>query len=138
MKNIYLVAAILVLATPAKAAEANAVVVTPILNATATSSGQPIVLPQKNVQVIVSSYEIAPSAKLPEHEHPFPRYGYVLAGTLRITNTESGRSQDFKPGDFILESIGQWHKAENIGTDTIKLLVIDQIEKDNTNVIIRK
>jgi quercetin dioxygenase-like cupin family protein len=118
--------------------EAGPVTVTPTMSATTTSSGQPIVLPQKNVQVNVSIYEIAPNAKLPEHEHPFPRYGYVMAGTLRVTNTETGRSLDFKPGDFILEAIGQWHKAENIGTDTIRLLVIDQIEKDHPNTILRK
>ena len=38
--------------------------------------------------VDVSIHEIAPDATLHEHKHPFARYPYVLAGTLRVTNTE--------------------------------------------------
>jgi quercetin dioxygenase-like cupin family protein len=137
MKNLYVTIVLLVLATPLSA-QADAVNVTPLHIATLTASGQPIVLPQGNIQVVTSTYEIAPGAKLPEHKHPYPRYGYLLSGELRITNTETGKSEDYKPGDFIVESLGQWHKAENIGTEPIKLLVIDQIEAGKNNTILRK
>jgi len=56
-------------------------------------------------------YEIPPGAKLPEHQHNSQRYGYLLAGQLRVINTETGESKDYKPGDFIVESRGQWHRA---------------------------
>ena len=137
MKSLYLTIVLLVLATPLSA-QADAVKVTPLHSTAVTSSGQQIVLPQGNVQVITSTYEIAPGAKLPEHKHPYPRYGYLLSGELRITNTETGKSEDYKPGDFIVESLGQWHKAENIGTEPIKLLVIDQVEAGKSNTILRK
>lgn len=114
------------------------VVVKPVLSTTVTSSGQPIVLPQKDAQVVVSTYEIAPGATLPEHKHPFPRYGYVLAGSLRVINDDTGKTEDFKTGDFILEAVGQWHRGINPGSDPLKLLVIDIAEKDQPTVVLKK
>jgi quercetin dioxygenase-like cupin family protein len=104
------------------------VVVTPVKTTGVTSTGQPITLPQKNVEVAASIFDIAPGATLPVHKHPFPRYGYVLAGTLKVTNVDTGKSDTFKTGDFIVEMIDQWHQGSNIGADPVKLLVIDQIE----------
>ncbi len=138
MKYFWLAAGFVLLASPLLAFEGRTVVVTPVLSTTVTASGQPIVLPQKNVQVLVSIYEIAPGATLPEHKHPYPRYGYVLAGTLRVTDTESGKSTVYRSGDFIVETIGHWHRGANIGTEPLKLLVIDQVEKGQSNTILRK
>ena len=104
------------------------VVVTPVKSTAVTSTGQPITLPQKNIEVTASIFDIAPGATLPVHKHPFPRYGYVLSGTLKVTNVDTGRSDTFKAGDFIVEMIDQWHQGSNIGADPVKLLVIDQIE----------
>jgi quercetin dioxygenase-like cupin family protein len=130
-------AMLMTLATPLSA-KAEAVKITPLLSTAVTSSGQPIVLPQGNIQLITSIYEIAPGAKLPEHEHNAQRYGYLMSGRLRITNTETGKSDEFKPGDFIVESRGQWHKAESIGTEPIKLLVIDQVEPGEKTTVLRQ
>ncbi|AZO37867.1 cupin domain-containing protein [Mesorhizobium sp. M2A.F.Ca.ET.037.01.1.1] len=113
------------------------VVVTPLVSKTTTASGQPITLPQKNVEVQVSSYQIAPGATLPVHKHPFPRYAYVEQGTLKVTNVETGAANTFKSGDFIVEMVGQWHQATNIGTDPVKLLVIDQVEQGAKNTILK-
>ena len=104
------------------------VVVTPVKTTAVTSTGQPLILPQKNVEVTASIYDIAPGATLPVHKHPFARYAYVLAGTLQVTNVDTGKSDVFKTGDFIVEMIDQWHRGSNIGTDPVKLVVIDQIE----------
>ncbi|ESX74204.1 MULTISPECIES: cupin domain-containing protein [unclassified Mesorhizobium] len=114
------------------------VVVTPLASRTETASGQPITLPQKNVQVLVSAYQIAPGATLPVHKHPFPRYAYVEAGTLQVTNVETGKSNTYKSGDFIIEMIGQWHQATNVGADPVKLLVIDQVEEGTKNTVLRQ
>jgi len=114
------------------------VVVTPLASKTATASGQPITLPQKDVEVQVSRYQIAPGATLPVHKHPFPRYAYVEAGTLKVTNVETGASNTYKTGDFIIEMIGQWHQATNIGADPVKLLVIDQVEQGAKNTILKQ
>jgi quercetin dioxygenase-like cupin family protein len=114
------------------------VVVTPLASRTQTASGQPITLPQKNIQVLVSTYDIAPGATLPVHKHLFPRYAYVQAGTLQVTNVETGKSTTYKIGDFIIEMIGQWHQAANVGDGPVKLLVIDQVEEGTQNTVLRK
>jgi quercetin dioxygenase-like cupin family protein len=137
MNKTYLTAALLMLAAP-MCAQAEGVKVDPLLSTSVTSSGQPIVLPHGHVKVITSMYEVPPGAKLPEHKHNYPRYGYLLSGELRITNIEAGKSVTYKPGDSIIESVGQWHKAENIGTEPIKLLVIDQVAKGHDNNTILK
>lgn len=123
-------------AVPGQAA-ARSVVVRPVLSATQTATGQPIVLPQKDAQLLVSTYEIAPGAVLPVHKHPFPRYAYVEAGTLRVTNSDTGKAEDYKKGDFILEAVGQWHFGTNTGADPVKLLVIDMVEKGHSNTVIK-
>ncbi|ARO27005.1 MULTISPECIES: cupin domain-containing protein [unclassified Rhizobium] len=83
-------------------------------------------------------YEIAPGATLPIHQHRYQRYGYVLSGEITVTNTESGKESIFTAGDFIVESWGIWHKGANNGTEPVKLLVIDQVEKGSENVLPQK
>jgi quercetin dioxygenase-like cupin family protein len=136
MNHLCTASALLMLATPL-AANADPVTVNRLLTTSVTASGQPIVLPRGKVLLITSMYEIPPGAKLPEHEHNSQRYGYLMAGQLRVTNTETGKSQEYKPGDFIVESRGQWHKAENIDTEPIKLLVIDQVKPGESTVMLR-
>lgn len=136
MNKTGITAMLLVLAAPLST-QAEGVKVEPISKTDVTSSGQPIVLPRGHVKVITSTYEIPPGAKLPVHKHNYPRYGYMLSGQLRITNIKTGKSTTFKPGDFIIELLGQWHKAENIGTDPVKLLVIDQVAKGGDNVVLQ-
>lgn len=141
MKSLVLALTLLLIASPLHAdtqPAASKVVVKPVLSATVTSSGQPIVLPQKDAQVIVSTYEIPPGAVLPKHKHPFPRYAYVQAGTIAVTNTDTGKTEIFKTGDFILEAVDQWHYGANTGTEPVKLLVIDMVEKGATNVVLQK
>lgn len=114
------------------------VIVKPLASATTTASGQPIVLPQKNVQVLVSTYEIPSGATLPVHKHPSARYAYVQGGTLQVTNVETGQSKTYQAGDFIIEMIDTWHQAVNLGADPVKLLVIDQVEEGTANTLLRK
>ena len=136
--NAIQLAVIVLLAAPAQAAEDKAVVATPILTTTVTATGQPIVLPRENLEVRVVTLEIAPGAVLPEHKHPYPRYGYVLAGTLRVTNTDTGTSMVYGVGDFIIEAVDQWHRGASIGSEPVRLLVIDQVEGGRANVVTRE
>lgn len=122
----------------AKPAVAASVVVKPISSSSVTASGQPIVLPQGHVQVIASTYDIAPGAALPVHKHPFPRYAYVLAGTLDVTNDDIAKTETYRQGDFILEAVNQWHHAVNKGDVPVKLMVIDMVAKGKANVVVRK
>jgi quercetin dioxygenase-like cupin family protein len=116
---------------------AQPVVVTPIMTTAVTSAGQPIILPQGDVEVTASMFEIAAGAKLPVHKHPFPRYGYMIAGTLKVTNAETGESKVFKAGDFIVEMVDRWHWGANVGADRVKLLVIDQVTPGTQSTLLR-
>lgn len=114
-----------------------AAIVTPIISTTETAAGQPIVLPQTDVRVVASRFEIAPGAALPVHKHPYQRYAYVLAGTLEVTDMESGASTTYKAGDFIVEVVDRWHRGKNVGADKVELIVIDQIVGDAKQTILK-
>lgn len=136
MKKLWPVLALLLVAVPALAEDAKPpVVVTPLLTTDRTVSGQAIQWPQQNAEIVTATYEIAPGASLPEHKHPYPRYAYVLSGTLQVTNTETGKAIIFHPGDVIAEAVDTWHKGANIGPDPVKLFVMDMIEKGENNVV---
>ncbi len=129
---------VIVIAPESRALESGAISVHPVLSTSVTSSGQKIVLPRNNAHLSVSTYEIAPGAALPEHKHLFPRWGYVLSGSLHVTNMQTGKVEIFKPGDFIVESIDQWHKGANGGTEPVRLLVIDITPGVRTNTVVKK
>ncbi|RST78606.1 cupin domain-containing protein [Aquibium carbonis] len=113
------------------------VVVTPLVSTNVTAAGQPIVLPQKDARVIASLFEIAPGATLPVHKHPSMRYAYVLEGELLVTNVETGAATTYRAGDFIVEMLDIWHQGASVGPDTVRLVVIDQVEGDVQNTLLR-
>ena len=139
MKLVYLLASfVLLFASHLQAQELTGVTLTQLLSTTVTASRQPIVLPQKNTQIVASIFDIARGAALPVHKHPYPRHAYVLSGNLRVTNKDTGQSDTYKSGDFIVEAVGQWHAGTNIGEEPVKLLVIDIVEQGQTNTVLYK
>src|SRR5258705_3310633 len=98
------------------------------MSARTTAIGQPIALPKGNAEVRVSMYEIAVGAGLAVHKHPFHRYAYVLAGRLRVADKDNVRTFEYAAGDFLIEMVDTWHYGEVIGTEPVRLLVIDQVE----------
>jgi quercetin dioxygenase-like cupin family protein len=111
--------------------------VSKLLSADANSAGQPIVFPNKSGHVDVSIIEIPPGVALPTHLHPYPRMGYVLSGTLRVRNLESGKTETYGEGQFVLESVNQWHEGGNPGKTPLRLLVIDLTEKGAQTTILK-
>jgi quercetin dioxygenase-like cupin family protein len=135
MKKLIAAALLCLVGLGVASAEGPGVKVTPVLTTTTTIIGQPLVLPAKNPQVIVTTMEIAAGAKLPRHMHPFARYAYVLQGEVTV-EYEGGRRQTFHTGEFIVEAIGVWHFGTNTGAVPLKLLVIDQVEEGRPNTIL--
>jgi quercetin dioxygenase-like cupin family protein len=119
-----------------RADEIPGVTVTPLISTTTTASGQTIEVPVRP-EVVVSRFEIAPGVALPIHRHPYPRYGYVLSGTLEVT-VSGGKTYRYRAGDFMTEVINQWHSGKNVGDTTVRLLVIDQIVPGHSNTITRR
>ncbi|MBY5538278.1 cupin domain-containing protein [Rhizobium leguminosarum] len=97
-----------------------------VLRSNLTIAEQAILLPSGPVEVSASIFTIQPGASLPVHRHAFPRYGYVLEGTLTVNNLETGKTSSFKTGEFVIESLSKWHSGANPGTVPLRLLVIDQ------------
>lgn len=137
MKRV-LVLPLLLLATGAQRHQpASAVVVRPILSTNKTTGGRTMRLTPGKPGVVVSMYEIPAGATLPVHKHRAPRFGYLIEGTLGVENMETGKSAVFHAGDFIVEDVDEWHRARQIGTAPIKLLVTDQVGPEENNVILR-
>lgn len=127
------------LADTAPAALPAPITVKPLASATETASGQPITFPQGPGRVVVSEYVIAPGATLPLHQHPYPRVAYVLQGELEVTDKDTGQVFNYKPGDTVIEVIGQRHFGRTTGADAVRLIVFDTIPADaKSNVVIEK
>lgn len=109
-----------------------------ILRSATTTSGEPIALPEGPVEAVIARYHIAPYARLPAHKHPNIRLGYVLSGSLQVTNLETHRSRVFTAGEAIVEDIGQWHAARNLKAGPVELLVIDLVAPGAANTVQRK
>ncbi len=136
VKHILLAAAMAGLAAPALA-QTNGPVVTPVARTHTTITGQPIVVPA-NPDVVVSIATFPPGAKIVEHKHPFPHLVYVMAGTLTVTNTETGKTFDAKEGEFVAEMEDTWHYGVNNGTVPVKLLVIDEVPQGTKSNVVPK
>jgi quercetin dioxygenase-like cupin family protein len=122
-------------AAVARAQEATA---TRLYSTTTTALGQPITLPKGTAEVVVWLYQIPVGARLPVHKHPSARYAYVLAGTLRVATSDDLRTWTYNAGDFLVEMIDEWHYGTNVGTEPVRLLVIDQVENGQANTIVRE
>jgi quercetin dioxygenase-like cupin family protein len=117
--------ALALLATPA-AAQPAAPVSRTLATIDASISGQPIVAAPGKLQVTVSEATIPPGARLPPHKHPYVRIGHVVAGRLKVTNHVTGAVVELKAGDWIVDPIDQWHEGEAVGSEPVRLLIIDQ------------
>lgn len=118
---------------------APAIAVRPIASLDKTASGQPITFPQGPGRVIVAEYVIAPGAVLPLHKHLYPRFAYVLQGTLEVTDKDTDQTFTYKPGDVVVEVIDQRHLGRNMGSDAVRLLVLDTTPTDvKGNVVVEK
>ncbi len=117
------------------AAPAAGPVSTPVSSTATTWSGQPYSVPQGPLQVVVQTVEMPAGGGLGVHKHPWPRFAYVQQGTLRVTNDDAHVTRDFKTGEFVVEAIGQWHHAEVVGEQPVKLLVIDQLPPGQVNMV---
>lgn len=113
--------------------------VKPITSTTVTASGQPLAFPQGPGRVIAGEYIIAPGAVLPLHQHPYPRFAYVLQGRLEVENRDTNQIYNYNPGEVVVEMIGQRHLGRNKGDEPVRLIVFDVTPADvETNVSLAK
>ncbi|HEX4192033.1 MAG TPA: cupin domain-containing protein [Stellaceae bacterium] len=109
-------------------------VVTTLLKTTTTAGGQKIVFPASNTEVTALIVDLPGGIDTGWHEHPYPRYGYVISGAVTVEN-ESGAPQTYRAGEFVVEQIGVFHHGTT--TAPTQLLVIDQNDAGKGNQINR-
>ena len=112
-------------------------VTTPLARSATTVSGQPLRLPQGPVEVVVAAAELPPGGRLPAHRHAWSRTVYVERGRVRVKNLDTGAAQEFGPGQVIVEALDQWHEAEVIGPDGLRLIVVDYVPAGQSNMALR-
>lgn len=106
-----------------------------ILNrASTTITGQPLTAPAAPFEVVISRTELPLGGLLPMHRHPWPRYAIVEQGRLRVRYEEAGLERVFGPGEAVIEAIGQWHEGAVVGTEPVRLIVIDHVPPGATNM----
>jgi quercetin dioxygenase-like cupin family protein len=121
----YALPLLILLATPA-AAQAPAPVQTTVATLDATIADQPVVAPSGKLRVTISQAVIPPGGRLPPHKHPYLRIGRIEAGRLKVTNHVTGKVVELKAGDWVVDPIDQWHEGEALGSEPVRLLLIDQ------------
>jgi quercetin dioxygenase-like cupin family protein len=131
-----LIVALALVASPA-AAQAPAAVSTQLSAQDRTLSGQPIVLPQGAVRVTFTETVVPVGGVLPPHKHPYPRYAVVTSGRLRVTNLVTGTVSEVKAGELAIDAIDQWHEGVVLGSEPVRLLVIDQAPPGVVNTVRR-
>ena len=106
-----------------------------ILNTTTTATGQPIAMPSGRLRVIGSIVVIPPAYAGGYHKHIYPRYAYVLAGTLNVQD-KGGATRHYVTGSAFVETIGSWHRARVQGRTPVRLFVLDQMPQGmRTNTV---
>ena len=111
--------------------------VTVVTRTSETVTGQPLGTPPAPFETVISVSELPPGGILPMHRHPWPRYAYVERGRLSVTYEAAGITREFGPGEAVVEAIDQWHEGRVVGTEPVRLIVLDQLPPGATNVVVR-
>lgn len=99
-----------------------AVKVTPLVTATSSWNGAPVVYPQGQAEITGMLIEIATGAETGWHGHPVPSFAVVLEGTLEVT-LKDGRKKRVGPGEALIEVVDTLHNGRNVGAQPVKLIV---------------
>jgi quercetin dioxygenase-like cupin family protein len=110
---------------------------TVLARSSTTITGQPLDVPRPAFEVVFSAVELPAGATLPMHKHPWPRYAYVERGRLRVHYEAAGLVREFGPGEVVIEAVDQWHEAEVVGDETVRIVVIDHVPPGESNVLPR-
>ncbi|HWE74907.1 MAG TPA: cupin domain-containing protein [Stellaceae bacterium] len=130
----FCLAGCLLVAATLSASTQEKIVATTILKTTATAGGQKIVFPTGDTEVAAFIVDLPAGIDTGWHEHPYPRYGYVMSGAVTV-ESDAGARQTYRAGEFIVEQIGVFHHGTT--TEPTRLLVIDQNEAGKGNQINR-
>lgn len=114
------------------AAASTAPVRTEILRTVRTIAGQPLRLPQGEVEVAVAVTVLPPGGRIPVHQHPWTRLAYVERGPVQLINHDTGETKELKTGAAFVDPIDQWH--EGFAPSGARLVAIDLVPPGSANM----
>jgi quercetin dioxygenase-like cupin family protein len=79
------------------------------------------------VDMRASEIEIDPGGGLKEHYHFGPGIRHVLAGQLTLVDSETGKEQTVRAGEYFYESGARRHIAVNRGKEPVKEAVVELV-----------
>ena len=119
----------------ALAQASGSVEVTALGRSTQTATGQPLGPLPAPYEVVFSRAVLPPGGALPMHRHPWPRYAVVESGRIRVRYEAAGLEREFGPGEAIIEAVDQWHEGIAVGSEPVRILVIDHVPPGRSNVV---
>lgn len=132
------IAALVLLAGGTALAQAPAgVEVTMLGRSTQTATGQPVAALPSPYEVVFARAVLPAGGVLPMHRHPWPRYAFVESGRIRVRYEAAGIEREFGPGEAIIEAVDQWHEGVAVGSEPVRILVIDHVPPGRSNVVSR-
>lgn len=139
MKRIYLASLVLVMAICtnimcSKAEESGASSTTvKLLDGVQTSwDGADLIdYPTGKPAITLLKITVAPNCQLPQHYHPVINVGYMLEGSLTVTD-DKGNSKTINAGDPLIETVNTIHYGENRGDTDAVILVFYAGEEGGT------
>lgn len=105
-------ALVLGMSVVAVAADAPAVKVETLLNASQSWDGTAYEMyPAGRPELTVLRLTIAPNTTLPWHTHPMPNAAYVVSGELLVEKQEGGAQKRLVAGDVLPEMVNTKHRG---------------------------
>ena len=102
-----------------------------------TATGQPLAALPAPYEVVFSRAVLPAGGVLPMHRHPWPRYAVVESGRIRVRYEAAGIEREFGPGEAIIEAVDAWHEGAAVGSEPVRILVIDHVPPGRSNVVSR-
>lgn len=129
MKKIYflpliLTTALLFISSSLKAEEGSASSTVVLLDGVTTSwDGADLIdYPTGKPCITMLKITVAPKSKLPLHYHPVINVGYMLEGSLTVTD-DKGNTETISAGEPLIETVNTIHYGENRGDTEAVILV---------------
>jgi quercetin dioxygenase-like cupin family protein len=96
-----------------------------------TMTGQRLTRPPEPFQLLVTQATYPRGHVITCHKHSWPRYVYLQAGRLRVTNYDARQVKEFSAGQILVEAIGQWHQGEVL--EPVILVAFEQVPPGKEN-----
>jgi len=106
----------------------------PLLKATKTRDGVPVVYPTGTPEIISVIGTLEPDGRTALHQHPVPVYVYILEGEVEVKSVD-GEPVRYKAGEAYIEAQNHTHQAFNAAGGPTKLLVVFMGEEGSPTTV---